>query len=212
VQQILDNVRFVVVPQVNVDGYDYSWTTDRLWRKNRRQNVGTQYYGVDLNRNWNDHWGGQGSSRQPSSDTYCGTGPFSEPETKAVSDFILKTGPFDAFIDFHSYSQLVLRPYGWTTALPPNEAISKAVADEIRDQIFAVHGVPYSSTPSWDLYYTTGTSTDWTYAAASIPLSYCIELRDTGTYGFVLPPAQIIPTGEENFNAVKFLGQYVSEL
>jgi len=124
----------------------------------------------------------------------------------------VKTGPYEAAIDYHSYSQLVLRPYGWTTALPPNEAISKAVADEIRDEILAVHGVAYRSIPSWQLYYTTGTSTDWWYAQANIPLAYCIELRDTGNFGFLLPPAQIIPTGEENYQALKFLGLYVAEL
>jgi len=114
-------------------------------------------------------------------------------------------------IDFHSYSQLILRPEGWTTTPPPNEAVSRAVADEIRDQIFAVNRVQYTSTPSWDLYFTTGSSTDWTYNQAKIPFSYCIELRDTGTYGFVLPASQIIPTGQENYAAAKFLGSYIAE-
>jgi len=210
---ILDKVVFHVVWQINLDGYQFSWTNTRLWRKNRQiPPSGSTYYGVDLNRNWDDHWGGQGSSRQPSSDTYCGTGPFSEPETTAVSNYVLKSGPFDAMIDFHSYSQLVLRPEGWTTTPPPNEAVSKAVGDEIRDQIYSVHGVPYTSQPSWALYFTTGSVVDWTYNTAKILLSYCIELRDTGTYGFVLPPAQILPTGQENFQAMKFLGQYVAEI
>jgi len=39
--------------------------------------------------------------------------------------------------------------------------------------------------------------------------SYTVELRDTGRYGFVLPPAQIIPTGEENYQAALFMAHYV---
>jgi len=209
VKNILDNVRFVVAPLVNVDGYNYAWTTDRLWRKNRRENVGSTYYGVDLNRNWNDHWGGQGSSPNPSSETYRGTGPFSEPEAKAASNYFLANGPFDAAIDWHSYSQLILRPSGWTNLPSPDEAINKAVGDEIRNQILSVHGKSYVSQPSYQLYYTTGSASDWYYGQGLSKLSFTIELRDTGTYGFVLPANQIIPTGQENYQAVEFLGGFL---
>jgi len=208
VTKLLDGIEFVVVPIVNPDGYTYTWSTNRLWRKNRRANQGGSY-GVDLNRNWDDHWGGQGSSGTPTSDTYRGTSAFSEPESRAVSDYVLRTGPFLGAIDYHSYSQLVLRPYGWTTDLPPNDATAKTVGDGIAAAIRATTGYDYTSEPSWQLYYTSGTAQDWYYAPAKVPLSYTIELRDTGTYGFELPPAQIIPTGQENWAAFKYFATYI---
>jgi len=210
VKKILDGVQFHVIPVVNPDGYVYTWTgsSARMWRKNRRLNSGGSY-GVDLNRNWDDHWGGEGSSKTQSSDTYCGTGPFSEPEVKAVSNYILANIPFAGYIDFHSYSQLVLRNYGWTRTLPPDSAVQKAVGDGISSAIRAVHGKAYTSEPSYTLYFTTGTSDDWAYQTAKIVLTYCIELRDTGTYGFQLPANQIIPTGQEIWGAMQYYANYI---
>jgi len=201
---------FYVVPVVNPDGYLYTWqsTSNRLWRKNRRQNAGGTY-GVDLNRNWDDHWGGEGSSGTPSSDTYRGTAPFSEPETKAVSAYVLANVPFAGYIDFHSYSQLVLRPYGWTTALPPDSAVQKLVGDQISAQIRANSGKVYTSEPAHQLYFTAGTADDWGYTKARIKLTYTIELRDTGTYGFQLPANQIVPTGQEIWAAMKYYTDYI---
>ena len=62
----------------------------------------------------------------------------------------------------------------------------------------AVHGKNYEvgCIPCL-LYIASGSSADWARGEAGIPYTYSIELRDTGTYGFLLPPRQIIPTGEE---------------
>jgi len=212
VKTLLDSTIFYFVPLVNPDGYAFTWTgaNNRLWRKNRRLNSGGTY-GVDLNRNWDDHWGGQGASHTPSSDTYCGTAPFSEPESTAVSKFVLANGPYRGAIDYHSYSQLILRPYGWTTTPPPNDAAVKIIGDTIRARILAVNNVAYTSQASWQLYYTTGSAQDWYYSQANIPVSFTIELRDTGTYGFQLPPAQIKPTGAENWAGFLYFAQKVIE-
>jgi len=206
VKELVDNIQYVIVPVVNPDGYVFTWGSNRLWRKNRRLNSGNSY-GVDLNRNWNDHWGGAGSSSSPSSDTYHGASAFSEPETKAVSAFILSKGPFALAVDYHSYSQLILRPYGWTTARPTNDATAKLVGDGIRDAIYGSHKVRYTSEASWELYATTGTASDWFFGPGKVPLSYTIELRDLST--FVLPKAQIIPTGEENWAGALYYSTYV---
>jgi len=176
--------------------------------KNRRANSGGSY-GVDLNRNWDDHFGGDGSSSNPNSETYHGLSAFSEPETLAVSKFITANGPFILAVDYHSYSQLILRPYGWSRNPAPNEAVSKLVGDGIRDAIRGVHSKTYTSEASWELYITSGSAQDWWYSEAKVPFSYTIELRDTGAYGFVLPPAQIIPTGEENYAAFLYYSAYV---
>jgi len=202
VTKYLDEVEFTIVPMVNPDGYEYSWTTNRLWRKNRKRNNDGSY-GVDLNRNWNDHWGGAGSSSDPRSDIYHGTGPFSEPESKSSSSYLGGLSNVLAAIDFHSYSQLVLRPYGWTTANCPDETKLKALGDGVRNAIYAVHKKDYISEKSIDLYITTGTASDWFYQEG-IWGAYTIELRDTGKYGFVLPAAEIIPTGQEIFQSMLY--------
>ena len=84
---LLNQLEFVIIPIVNPDGVSYTWTNDRLWRKNRRNNGGS--YGVDLNRNYNEQWGGVGSSSVPSSDTYRGPSSASEPEVQALNAYFL---------------------------------------------------------------------------------------------------------------------------
>jgi len=207
VTAFLQECEFNIVPLMNPDGYEYAWTNDRLWRKNRRQNNDLSY-GVDLNRNWDVHWGGEGSSSIPRSDTYHGTAPFSEPETRSISSYLLSLPNTLAGIDFHSYSQLILRPYGWTDADCPDEKALKTIGDGVSAAIKSVHGQVYTSEKSIDLYITTGTASDWFYSSA-IWGAYTIELRDTGRYGFLLPASEIIPTGEEIWNSMIYFIQTV---
>jgi len=205
---IVDSTSFVIVPLVNPDGYVFTWTSTRLWRKNRKHNAdGT--YGVDLNRNWDDHWCVAGASKTPSSDTYCGTSAFSEPESKLTAAYITANAPFDAAIDFHSYSQLILRPYGWAVTVPSNEAQLKQVGDGMAAAIKAVHQKVYTSEHIYDLYLAAGSIEDWQLTTAKIPLAYTIELRDTGVYGFQLPANQIKPTGEEVWAALLTVINYI---
>ncbi|KAG0380440.1 hypothetical protein BGX24_008226 [Mortierella sp. AD032] len=217
---ILRDTEFVIVPIMNIDGYDYTWNNNRLWRKNRRQNsLGS--YGVDLNRNWDDHFAEGGSSGFPWSETYHGPSAASEPEVQALSKFFSEQKRIVGAIDFHCYSQLVLRPQGWTTQPSPHEKEHKYVGDKIVSIIKNVHGKKYISEPSVALYKTTGAASDWFYgnkaAAANNGrhvYSYTIELRpsDTtpgGRSGFILPPEEIIPLGEEIAQAMEFFVDYV---
>ncbi len=105
------------------DGYSYTWTNNRLWRKNRRPNPNGST-GVDLNRNWGYQWGGEGASTSQGSDTYRGASGFSEPETQAIRDFITNRPYIRAHVDVHSYSQLILSPWGYTPALRPTRCSS----------------------------------------------------------------------------------------
>jgi hypothetical protein len=102
-----------LVPCINPDGRTYVLTVDDLWRKNRRDNPGTACDGVDLNRNADVVWGvAQGqTSCSPCSDVYCGPSAFSEPETRNVKH-VLDTERIVSFVDVHSYSELVLYPWG----------------------------------------------------------------------------------------------------
>lgn len=196
VTDLVDNVEFFLIPVFNVDGYIYSWGPDRFWRKNRRNN-GNGTFGVDINRNWGEGWGGPGSSTDGSSQTYRGPSAFSEPETRALRDFIIARPNIRASLDVHSYSQLILWPYGYTDVLPPDQFAYDEVGMEMRSLIFGVHGVFYNAGPTFTtIYPASGVSVDWTYAQRDI-FSFSYELRDTGFYGFTLPAGQIIPNNEE---------------
>lgn len=106
-------------PLVNPDGYEYSHTTDRLWRKNRSNNGFIRCAGVDLNRNYGYQFGGAGTSNSRCSEIYRGTSAFSEPETLAHKRFFDQTKEkFKAFLTFHSYGQYILYPWGYNTEVP----------------------------------------------------------------------------------------------
>ncbi len=209
---LLDDVTVLIIPIVNPDGYMYTQSV-RLWRKNRRNN-GDGTFGVDLNRNWPFAWGGEGSSGSGSSETYRGPSPASEPETQAIQAFFLAHPEIIAHVDFHSFSQLILQPYGHTTAPPPppepdGSRLIQLGAD-MAAAIFDTSGMTYIDQEAWELYPAAGTMPDWAYDSQGI-LSWTIELRDTGNDGFILPADQIIPTGQENFEAIKVLLRFAAK-
>jgi murein tripeptide amidase MpaA len=112
---------FLVV--ANPDGYQYTFDTERLWRKNLRDNNAdgqiTVGDGVDLNRNYDINWGydEEGSSSQVSSDTFRGTAPASEPETQATQKLI-NDQKFKFLVTYHSYGPLLLYAFGWQIQTP----------------------------------------------------------------------------------------------
>src|SRR5207248_2440203 len=118
-------------------------------------------FGVDLNRNYAFQWGlVSGASPNTSDDTYFGAGPFSEPETAAIRDFLLNRGNLKAFLSYHSYSELFLRPWSYTTADPPGEPILRSIAVRNINTIAAVHGLTYAQ----DIWYTSsGEATDYVW-------------------------------------------------
>jgi murein tripeptide amidase MpaA len=207
VQEYVDEAEIWVVPMVNPDGHHYSVTSDRLWRKNRRNN-GDGSYGVDLNRNYEHGWGGPGSSGDTFSDTYRGPSPFSEPESQACRDFLSDIQP-SALISYHSYSQLILFPWGHTYEPAPDKPLLESLAVSMADKIKAVHNVSYTPDQASGLYLASGDTVDWLYALLGVP-AYTIELRPRSSYpGFVLPESEIQPTYEENLPAALFLIDWV---
>jgi len=209
----LDNTEVVIVPVCNPDGYEYTWTDDRLWRKN----LGANKSGVDPNRNWPDHWNDGGSSTDPTDDTYMGTAAASEPEVQALMAAYQATPNVIAAVDFHSYSQLILRPYGWTSDDSPDEAAFSAIGSQIQSAISAVAGTNYVSEKIVDLYVASGGANDWWYGLGTPqgqpkPYGIAIELSpdasDPDGYGFVLPPTQIVPVGNEIMPAMLTMIEY----
>ncbi|NWV68130.1 CBPO Carboxypeptidase, partial [Malurus elegans] len=196
ISRFLQNLDLYVLPVLNIDGYLYSWKKDRLWRKNRSPFENGTCYGIDLNRNFNAFWGTIGASFNCSSDVYCGHRPEEAPETSAVAQFIRsKKSDILCYLTIHSYGQLILIPYGFTTK-PPNEELMQ-VAEEAAAALARKYGTNYKvGVPSSVLYSNSGSSRDWAHMIG-IPFSFTFELRDTGTYGFLLPTDQIQPTCEE---------------
>jgi hypothetical protein len=201
IQSLVDDLEFVIVPIVNPDGYEYSWEVERFWRKNRRDD-----HGVDLNRNWGVAWGGPGSSDDPNSGNYRGEAPFSEPETAAMRDLVLVNEALVSHIDFHSYGQLILYPWGFGHVAAPAADTFIALGEALAEAILGVHGESYESIQGAEFYPASGVAPDWTYGERGI-YGFTIELRpgrgeEEFPNGFVLPPEEIIPTCEESLAAV----------
>jgi carboxypeptidase T len=196
----LVNTREVwIVPSVNPDGAEYDVATGsyRMWRKNRQPNAGSSAVGTDLNRNWAWQWGCcGGSSGVRSSETYRGSAPFSAPETTAVRNFVdsrvvggvqqIKTA-----IDFHTYSELVLWPYGYT-----NSDTGPGMTLDQRNT-FAALGTSMASANGYtpeqasDLYIADGTIDDWLWGRYQI-FGYTFEMYPTTSDPGFYPPDEVI--------------------
>ena len=197
-----------VVPIHNPDGYRYTWTNNRLWRKNRRNN-GSGSYGVDLNRNYSKGWGlNGGSSSNKNSETYRGVSAFSEPETQAVRDLVASLPRVGGMIDYHSYSQLVLWPWGYTTAVPPDATLYNTIGLDMKASMSSFGATYTQGETSVILYIASGTSNDFVYDDRHTPCM-AVELRDTGQFGFELPESQIYSTQDEAWAGFKRFLSYI---
>jgi len=198
--ELLDNLDWYFLPSHNPDGYRKSRDDDRFWRKTTTQYDGDACQGTDANRNWDYHWGEEaGASTDSCSQTYRGPEAFSEVEARNVRDYVLSlNGAVKYYQTLHSYSQLVLIPWGYTSDLAPGYDAMYDLAVKGNDALYETHGKYYEvGCIPCVLYTATGTSLDWALGVAEVPYVYSIELRDTGVNGFLLPPDQIIPNAEE---------------
>ncbi|XP_075326637.1 carboxypeptidase A1-like [Odontesthes bonariensis] len=199
---ILDKMDIFLEIVTNPDGYYYTHTSNRLWRKTRKPNPGSSCVGVDLNRNWNAGFGGPGASSDPCSDTYHGPRAHSESEVESIVDFVKSHGNIKAFISIHSYSQMLLYPYGYTSSPAKDQAELNKVAQKAITDLASMYGTRYRFGSIINtIYQASGGTVDWTYNQG-IKYSYTFELRDTGRFGFILPASQIIPTAQETWLAL----------
>ncbi|SBT50728.1 Murein tripeptide amidase MpaA [Micromonospora auratinigra] len=217
ITNIVNSREIWIVPTVNPDGSEYDIATGsyRSWRKNRQPNSGSTYVGTDLNRNWSYQWGCcGGSSGSKSSDTYRGPSAFSAPETAALRNFVNSrvvggVQQIKANIDFHTYSQLVLWPYGYTYS----DTATGMTADQyntfatIGRQLASSNG--YTPEQSSDLYIADGTSIDWMWGVHKI-WAYTFEMYPgSSSGGGFYPPDEVIPAQtSRNKEAVLLLSEY----
>lgn len=207
VKRLVDSCDIWIVPLVNPDGLEYSIHFYRYWRKNMRDN-GDGTYGVDLNRNYGYKWGWDnlGSSPDTSSEVYRGTGPFTEPEIQAVRD-LFGQHDFRALVSYHSYSQVILYPWGYTETASDEEDVLFAIADTMSGLMEPVNGRYYAAERAGaGFYLTNGDTTDWSFGEYGIP-SFTIELppesRITGE--FFNAESDIQPIFNENLPAALYL-------
>jgi murein tripeptide amidase MpaA len=194
------------LPLVNPDGYEYSRLTDRMWRKTRVPNEGSTCVGADANRNFDHNFAGPGTSSNPCSETFHGMSAYSQPCAGVVASFVEENtqDPYrHIFMTLHSYSQLWMAPWGYTYDRPANYDELMRVGNAAAAALQAVHGTVFEvGSASEILYLSSGTSRDWAYGVPGFEFVYTLELRDTGNYGFLLPPEQILPSGEETWAAL----------
>ncbi|XP_054149648.1 carboxypeptidase A2-like [Melozone crissalis] len=209
ITSLLDKMDLFLLPVANPDGFVYTHTSNRMWRKTRSKIPGSICVGVDPNRNWDAGFGGPGASNNPCSDSYHGPSANSEVEVKAVVDFIKNRGNFKAFLTLHSYSQLLMYPYGYKCTRPDDyaelESLGRAAANSIR----SLYGTTFQVGPiCTTIYQASGGSIDWAYDNG-IKYSFAFELRDTGRYGFLLPANQIIPAAKETWLGLMKIMEHV---
>lgn len=180
-RSLIDANEYWFIPVANPDGYDHTFTPgNRLWRKNLRDNNGdgvisADVDGVDLNRNFPTHWGydNEGSSTVLGSQTYRGTGPASEPETKAL-DALMGAIGFNYILNYHSAAELILYGVGWQiNTHTPDDVVYEALAGD--DERPAVPG--FDPDLSAELYTTNGDTTDHAHEAHG-SLAFTPELTE----------------------------------
>jgi hypothetical protein len=161
IEKLVNSTEIYCIPVVNPDGYCYNQLTHSngggIWRKNRRDHFDGQY-GVDPNRNYGFAWGNTTST---DSRYYCGTAPFSEPETQAIK-WLCEKKQFTVSMNAHTHGKQIFYPYGYAmNKHTPDSIVYKEVTTEM------VRYNSYSNILSSMGETTPGDSDDWMYADIS---------------------------------------------
>ncbi|GAA4911144.1 hypothetical protein HD597_008146 [Nonomuraea thailandensis] len=199
-----------IMPDMNPDGGEYDIATGsyRSWRKNRQPNSGSSAVGTDMNRNWAYNWGCcGGSSGTTSSETYRGASAESAPEVRAAANWVRSrvvggVQQIKSHIDWHTYSELILWPYGYTfnDTAPGLTQDDRDAHATLGQNMASTNG--YTPEQASDLYITDGTIDDWMWGVYKI-FSFTFEMYPTGSSpGFYPPDEQIVPQTTRNREAV----------
>ena len=204
IKAIVDNMELYFVPCVNPDGYIYNITTNPagggMMRKNMRDNHdGT--FGVDLNRNYGWDWGYDdiGSSPITSSDTYRGTGPFSEPETQAMRWFA-ENHHFKINLNYHTYQNDLLYPWGYLDA---SQTADSAIFSNDAQFLTRDNQYGYGTCDQTLNYVANGDSDDWMYGDDTDKPQVIAMTPEIGAIndGFYPAADMILPDCEQNLDA-----------
>ncbi|KAF8749268.1 Carboxypeptidase [Rhizoctonia solani] len=214
IKSYVDKYDFYIFPIVNPDGFAYTQSSDRLWRKNRQPPPsGSTCYGRDINRNWAWQWGTGGSSTSPCAEDYrgasAGTRPNSRPSLLSSTQGptrlpVPSSTSTSTLMDYTSWAV----PYGYSCTA---NAADKTEHTKMEQGFAAAFKAPYGKTLKTGpicqtIYQASGSSVDYAYGYSKIKYSFTPELRGASSgNGFVLPPAEIRPSGIEAYEGVKYL-------
>ncbi|XP_047998514.1 carboxypeptidase B-like [Leguminivora glycinivorella] len=219
-QDLLHNIDWIILPIANPDGYEFTHTSSRYWRKNRATGfmVGNMCAGVDLNRNFGHQWS-QASSASVCSETFHGSSAFSEPEAAIIRDITLAySDRIELFLDIHSFGSWMLYGYG-DGVLPPNGLIIHLVGVRMAE---AIDAVKWPSNRNYVvgntallLYPASGTTSDYAQSLG-IPLAYTYELpayrnNYNTVSGFLVDPDFIEQAGFETWQGIKAGARYAAD-
>ncbi|XP_059056946.1 zinc carboxypeptidase-like [Achroia grisella] len=196
ITSIRDQFEWQIFPTVNPDGYHYSFTWDRMWRKTRSKST-FFCYGADPNRNWDYNWLQHGATSNPCNyQTYGGSEPFSEKETRTLSEYIQHLDNILAYVAFHADAQMLLVPYSDSVDHIDNYDDLIKIGKTSLEYGYKVNGAKYDgpATAAEILYKASGGSMDWVRHALGTPLVYTYELRGRS---FHWPPDRIYEQGDE---------------
>lgn len=215
----LAKLDFLFIPVLNPDGYEYSWTTDRLWRKNRQQVAGAEAncVGIDIDHSYDYHW--TELSDTACGEEYAGSYPFEALELRIWDEYLNRTNEDHkiwGYIDLHLYSQEILYPYAFSCEqLPRDEENLIELAYGISKTVRLTLGKYYAVLPACidrdsDLMpdLGSGSALDYMYHHKSY-WAYQIKLRDSGSHGFLLPEKYIEPVGEEIAAGLKYFSKFI---
>lgn len=221
-RRVLNTFDIIVVPLLNPDGYAYSWTHKRMWRRNR-QPTGEGCTGIDINLNFDYAFQG-GPLADSCAEYYAGSSPFDAAEAHALSALINGSsealpGPkVSVVLDLHAYGQQLMYPFASScaTPVPDEEDLLEAALGAVKEVRSpgnpTLPGTPavYSSGRVCELLVGNwGNSIDWAYAHAGVKWSFALELRDTGSHGYRLPASRITAAGEDARRAFLYLANFV---
>ncbi|KAF5372375.1 hypothetical protein D9615_009274 [Tricholomella constricta] len=206
--RLLDVFDFHIIPMPNPDGYNYTWESDRYWYKTRqRMGSKNKCFGLDMNRNWGYKW------KAIAEESSSGHRPFEAPEANNIANMIITIPNLVGFIDLRSYGQMLSSPYSYSCNAMPEDAEDQLEAGlGAARAMGSVHGTKVTTGRLCEmLYRAPGNVVDWMYRGAGIKYSYALHLRDTGTYGFSLPPRWIRPVGEETSEMLRYLAKFIAK-
>jgi len=215
ITDLVDGLDFYLSPNLNPDGYVYTFSDDRMWRKTRSTGSGSDCVGVDPNRNFDWHWDDkkcEGASDHPCAEDYRGPAVYSEPECKGVADLLFANNQsLKAMITTHTYGNVWLVPYGFClpTTYPPDYKELLAAGQDAAKAIADAGGPDFEvGNSATILYPATGASDDFSKGAVGIKYVYTVELGDS----FTQPDTDILQTASSTWAGYKVIAKRVMKL
>ncbi|XP_037719967.1 carboxypeptidase B [Drosophila subpulchrella] len=201
--EVLRKLRFIIVPLVNPDGYEYSRTKNAKWRKNRRPHKSSKFVGTDCNRNYDIFWN-SGPSKI-NRNTYKGECPFSEPETRAMRNMLNRmSSNLLFFLSLHSYGQSIMYPWGYCRDNPLYWRELSSLANSGKSAIKSYNGREYRTGSISCLTKRTiaGSVVDYVYGVLKVPMALVMELPSR-ELGFQPPVEMISQIGHESWYGIR---------